>query len=201
MAKSHTWFATSQDMPLILDWLREAKAEVLGMSTFPDDFASDGREFVLHFPLIGPVEYWPDDICLTDYPANSTRWRDALLVRDRSIAKRPVVDADRSAAAGLRLPEFRDNKFWVSGALWFPGARLREAFLELNRINYRFQRWVTSFTTVFDNTKVEQRLAHSSQLCMGGCIQRVVALPNALSLLQQGHHMVDHMASPRSLSE
>ena len=168
----------------------------VGTSPFPAELPSDGRELILHYPSIGPLEFWPDEIRLSDYPENSARWRQAVLLRGRQDRNRREVDADRSAAAGLRLPELRDGTFWVCGCLWFPGSKLRERFPELARVCARFERWIRKFSTVFDNTKGEDAGPYSYQLCMGGILQRVVALPAAESLLQQGAFMVDHMTSP-----
>lgn len=201
MAQTHTWFATAEDLKLVLDWLREAQAEILGISPFPSELAADGRELILHFPSIGPLEFWPEEINLSDYPENSARWRQAVLLRGREQSHQRQVDADRSAAAGLRLPELRDEKFWVSGCLWFPGSNLRQTFPDLAPLCGRFERWVRKFPTVFDSTKGEDKGPFSYQLCMGGIMQRVVALPAAELLLQQGTFMVDHMTSPRCYSD
>jgi hypothetical protein len=201
MAQTHTWFATADDLKLILAWLREAQAEIVGVSSFPTELPADGRELVLHFPSIGPLEFWPDKIDPREYPENSRRWRQAVLLRDREQPHRRQVDADRSAAAGLLLPELRDGRFWVSGCLWFPGSKLRQTFPDLLRLCSRFERWIRKFPTVFDNTKGEDRGPYSGQLCMGGIIQRVIALPAAATLLQQGAFMVEYMTSPRCYSD
>jgi hypothetical protein len=201
MSKTHTWFATADDVALILNWLREAQAEVVGISPFPAKVPTDGRELVLHFPSIGPLEFWPEDIRLSDYPENSARWRQAVLLRGREVSNRRQVDADRSAAAGLQLPELRDNKFWVAGCLWFPGSRLRQTFPDLARLCSRFERWIRRFPTVFDNTAADDESPYSYQLCMSGIVQRVVALPAAESLLRGGAFMVDHMTSPKCYND
>lgn len=198
MTKTHTWFATNADLKLILAWLREVDAQIIGMASIPGELPVDGRELVLHFPSIGPIEYWPADIRLSDYPANSARWRQAVLLRNFVDNTHFQVDADKSAAAGLRLPEFRDSSFWVTGCLWFPGARLRKTFPELASICTRFERWVRRFPTVFDSTKNGFKSPYSRQLCMSGILQRVVALPCAEDLLRHGEFMIDHMTSPGS---
>ncbi len=198
MTQTHTWFATADDLKLIFEWLREAQALVVGMSSIPEELPTDGRELVLHFPSIGPLEFWPEDICLSDYPENSARWRKAVLLRGRADSTRRQVDSDRSAAAGLRLPEFRDESFWVAGCLWFPGSRLRQTFPDLARLCSRFERWTRRFPTVFDSTKKDFKSPYSQQLCMSGILQRVVALPSAEALLRQGTFMIDYMTSPRS---
>lgn len=95
------------------------------------------------------------------------------------------------------MPEYRDNRFWVSGCLWFPGSKLRDTFPELARICQRFQRWVRKFPTVYGNTRGENPSRFDSQLCTGGIVQRVVALPEAYALLENGEFMVDYSTSPR----
>lgn len=201
MAQTHTWFATADDLTLVLDWLREAQAEVVGVSPFPVALPCDGRELVLHFPSIGPLEFWPEDIRPSDYPENSRRWRQAVLLSGRQDTHRRQVDADCSAAAGLHVPEFRDNAFWVAGGLWFPGSRLRQTFPDLARLCSRFERWLRRFPTVFDSTKGERQSPCPDQLCMGGIMQRVVALPAAESLLREGAFMVDYMTSPKCYND
>jgi hypothetical protein len=199
MAQTHTWFATIADAAMIVSWLREAGAVACNAQLPEGDIPPDGREFVLHFPPIGPLEYWPDEIRLSDYPESSARWRQAVIttVQQRERPGVRQVDADRSAAAGLRLPELREGQHWVSGCVWFPGSRLRDTFPELARICQRFERWVRRFPTVFDNTKARHASPFSYQLCMSGVVQRVVALPEAHALLEHGAFMVDHMTSPK----
>lgn len=203
MAQTHTWFATSNDAKLIVSWLRDVGAIVPGAELPKDDHPPDGREFILHLPAIGPVEYWPDDIRLSDYPESSARWRQAVLTKVRQQEHQGVrqIDTDRSAVAGLRLPELRDVQHWVSGCVWFPGSRLRETFPELARICQRFERWVRRFPTVFDNTKGEDKAGFGYYLCMSGLVRRVVALPEAHGLLERGSFMVDHMTSPKCYGE
>jgi hypothetical protein len=198
MAQSHTWFATIADARLVLSWLDQAGAVSVAGGLSELDIAADGREFVLHFPAIGPLEFWPDQIEPSEFPEHSARWRQAILMRDRQSSSpgRRWIDADRSATAGIQMPEFRDNLYWVSGCVWFPGSRLRQTFPELARVCQRFERWIRRFPTVFDNTKGEDSSSFSGQLCMGGIIQRVVALPEAFRLLGQGNFMIDHMTSP-----
>jgi hypothetical protein len=199
MAQSHTWFATGTDAKAIIEWLREAGAVALGTQLPAGDSPADGRELILHFPSIGPLEHWPDKIRLTDYPESSARWRQAVItsIHQRERPGVRQVDADSSAVGGLRMPELRDGQHWVSGCLWFPGSRLRETFPELGRICQRFERWVRHFPTVFDNTKGGDTSRFGYQLCMSGVVQRVVALPEAHALLEGGAFMVDHMTSPK----
>jgi len=203
MAQRHTWFATSIDAEMVVAWLREAGA-VASNTELPDnDIPADGREFILHFPTVGPLEYWPNEIRLSDYPASSARWRQAVITKVHQRERPGVrqVDADRSAAAGLRVPELRDGQHWVSGCVWFPGSRLRDTFPELLRLCQRFERWVRRFPTVFDNAKGENTSRFGYQLCMSGSVQRVVALPEAHTLLEHGAFMVDHMTSPKCYSD
>ena len=200
MAQTHTWFATSSDVALVLEWVRNA-----GAVGFPDplpvtDIPVDGRKLLLHFPTIGPIECWPDQIRLQDVPANGPRWREAVFatLRQEWHPGSQILDASRSAAAGLRLPEFRDGHFWVAGCLAFTGSRLRQTFPEFARICQRFDRWISRFPTVFDNRKSSTPQRFDDQLRMGGTLQRVVALPEAHRLLENGAYMIDHMTSPRS---
>ncbi len=203
MAQTHAWFATATDTKLIVDWLREAGAVGHG-SQLPDrDCPTDGREIVLHFPAIGSVEFWPQEIRLSDYPENSARWRQAVITSAKQ-RERPGIrhlDADRSATAGLRLPEFRDDQFWVSGCLWFPGSNLRATFPELLRVCQRFERWLRRFPTVFNNTEGEDASPFAYQLCTSGIMQRIVALPEAHALLRRTAFMVDHTASQKTYAD
>ena len=136
MAQRNTWFATSADAQLVVSWLRETGAVGHDNPLPTADCPSDGREFILHFPSIGPIEFWPDEVRTSDYTEGSERWRQAVIIAhsQRELPGRRLLDADRSAVAGLRLPEFRDGQHWVSGCVWFPGSRLREAFPDLARI-------------------------------------------------------------------
>lgn len=199
MAQTHTWFATNLDAKLIVAWLRDAGAVASGTQLPEGDWPADGREFILHFPSIGPIEFWPDEIRLSDYPESSKRWRQAVItaIHQRERPDVRQVDADRSAVVGLRVPELRDGQHWVSGCVWFPGSRLRDTFPELSRICQRFERWVRRFPTVFKHPKDEDVARFDYQLCMSGVVQRVVALPEAHALLEGGAFMVDHMTSPK----
>src|SRR3972149_7813577 len=187
MATSHTFLATSRDTKIIIDWFCEAGALAVGACLPEAECPSDGREYVLHFPAIGPLEFWPDEINLSDYPENSKRWRKAVIIRyhQEENPQKRQIDADRSAAAGLKLPELRDNRYWVSGCVWFPGSKLRETFPELSRICQRFERFMRKFPKVFDNTKGSDYLPFDFQLCMSGIIQSVVALPEAYAMLDR----------------
>lgn len=203
MAQTHTWFATAADAKLIVSWLREAGA-VGNNAPLPEgDCPADGREFILHFPAIGPIEYWPAEIDLSNYPEGSTRWRHATIatIQQRSHPGVPQVDADRSAVAGLRLPELRDGQHWISGCVWFPGSRLRETFPGLAVVCRRFERWIRSYPAVFNNTKPHDPSPFAYQLCMTGIVQQTVALPEAHALLEKGSFMVEHNVTPRIYAE
>jgi hypothetical protein len=199
MAQTHTFFATAADTNLIVSWLRDAGAVGLRTPLPQGDCPTDGSEFILHFPTIGPVEFWPDDIRLSDYPESSPRWRQAVIttVQQREHPGVRQLDSDRSALAGFRVPEFRDGQHWVSGCVWFPGSRLRDTFPDLARICQRFERWIRGFPTVFNNTKGHDTSPFAYQLCMSGVMQQVVALSEAHALLERGAFMIDHMASPK----
>jgi len=203
MAQTHTWFATNTDAKLIVAWLRASGAVASGTQLPEGDFPADGRELICHFPSIGPLQFWPDKIQLSDYPESSTRWRQAVIttVRQRERPGIQQVDADRSAVAGLRMPELRDGQHWVSGCVWFPGSRLRATFPELSRICQKFERWLRQFPTVFKHPKGEDDQQFDYQLCMSGFVQHVVALPEAHALLEGGAFMVDHMTSPKCYSD
>ena len=101
MAQRNTWFATSVDAQLVVSWLRDTGAvghdNPLPTAACP----SDGREFILHFPSVGPIEFWPDEVRPSDYTEGSERWRQAVIIA-HSQKEHPgqrQVDADRSAAA------------------------------------------------------------------------------------------------------
>ena len=85
----------------------------------------------------------------------------------------PQVDVDQSAVAGLRLPEFRDDRYWVAGHVWFPTSRLKEVFPELGRINGRFERFLKKQRLVFDIAKGEDKCGFGKQICDAGVLQRI----------------------------
>src|SRR4051794_17267282 len=105
MAQTHTCFATTADTRMIVSWLRDAGAVGHGAELPQGDCPADGREFILHFPTIGPVDFWPVEIRPSDYPEGSARWRQAFLTiaRQRERPEVRQIDADRSAAAGFRV--------------------------------------------------------------------------------------------------
>jgi hypothetical protein len=57
---------------------------------------------------------------------------------------------------------------------------------------------VRRFPTVFDSTKNEDKRQFGYQLCMGGIMQRVVALNEAYALLKQGEFMIGNLVSPKT---
>ena len=203
MSTSHTWFATKNDAELVIGWLRNAGACQLSGDTLEGDWEPDGRELVLHFASIGPVVLWPAEIQLNDYDENSPRWRRAVLtkIRQEETPGKPQIDVDKSAVAGLRVPEFRDDRYWVAGHVWFPTSRLKDVFPELGRVCQRFERFLKKHQLVFDNTKGEDKCGFGYQICQTGIIHRIFALPEAFELLQRGAFMVDYLASAKTYSD
>jgi hypothetical protein len=203
VSKTHTWFGTKNDANLIASWLRDAGATRIGGGALEYDGSTDGREFPIHFPSIGPVEFWPSKISLPACGDNSPRAKRAILTAARQEERpgRPEIDPDKSAVAGLKLPEFRDRRYWVAGEVWFPTARLKETFPELNRICQKLERFLRKHATVYDNRKGEDQSGFAYQLCMSGVIQKVTALPEALELLHGGAFMVDPLTSDKMYKE
>jgi len=203
VSKSHTWFATKNDAESVIAWLDDAGARQISGGSLDGKWEPDGREVVLHFPAIGPVELWPTTIEIPEVGDNSPRAKRAILaaVRQRENPDRPEIDVDRSAVAGLKLPEFRDGRYWIAGHVWFPTSRLKEVFPELNRICQRFERFLKKHSIVFDNTKGEDKCGFGYQICQTGIVHRIFALPEAFELLQQGAFMVDYQTSPKTYSD
>lgn len=203
MAQTHTWFATADDLPLILEWLHGAGATLVGTPRQITELTADGTERVLYFPAIGPLEYWPTSISLDDYPCNSTQWHDAVLakIRQQEEPTLRMVNPRKTPVAGLQLPVLRDSKFWVSGCLWFPTSNLKATFPDLHKVCQRFERWVRKFPAVFDNRKGENSTQYDDQIGHGGVVQCVNALPAALELLEQGANMLDYMTSPKCCND
>lgn len=199
MSKSHTWFATKDDADIIIAWLRDAGAEELNGKPLYGDWVPDGQEIVLHFPSIGPIEFWPHKINLPECGDNSPRAKRTILamISQRQNPGRPEIDVDRSAVAGLKLPELRDGRYWIAGQVWFPTSKLKDVFPDLNRICGRFERFLKSHPTVFDNTKGEDKCGFGYQICSSGIIHRISALPQAYGLLKEGTFMVDYLTSPK----
>lgn len=203
MSKSHTWFATKNDTDLIITWLRNAGARQISGDPLEGEWVPDGRECGIHFPSIGPIEFWSTEIEIPEIGDNSPRAKRAILaaISQRENPGRPEIDVDRSAVAGLKLPELRDSRYWVAGHVWFPTSRLKEVFPELNSICQRFERFLKKHPTVFDNTKGEDRCGFSYHICQSGIIHRVFAMPEAYELLQRGAFMVDYLTSPKTYSD
>jgi hypothetical protein len=203
MAQAHTWFATSDDLPLILNWLCEAGATLADSSVPITELHSDGSERVLYFPSLGPIEYWPASISLTDYTNNSPQWRDAVLprIRQEEEPQLRLVNPAKTPSAGLKLPSLRDGNYWVSGCLWFPTSNLKTTFPELHKTCQRFERWVRKFPAVFDNRKGESSTKYHNQLGHSGLVHCINALPGALKLLDEGAYMLDYMTSPKCCAD
>jgi len=203
MSKSHTWFATKDDAETIIAWLRHAGAKQLSGEPLESEWEPDGREVALHFPSIGPVEFWPAEIATPECGDNSPRAKRTILamMTRRQNPGRPQIDADRSAIAGLKLPELRDGRYWVAGHVWFPTSRLKDVFPELNRICGQFERFLKTHPLVFDNTKGDDKTGFGYQICSSGILHRVFALPEAYRLLKAGAFMVDYLTSPKTYSE
>jgi hypothetical protein len=203
MSKSHTWFATKYDAETIIAWLRAAGARQLSGEPLDGEWEPDGRGFAVHFPSIGPVEYWPTEICPPECGDNSPRAKRTILamISQSENRGRPEIDVDRSAVAGLQLPEFRDGRYWVVGHVWFPTSKLKEVFPELDRVRGRFERFLKTHPTVFDNTKGEDKSGFGYQICPRGVVHRIFALPEAYGLLQAGAFMVDYLTYPKTYSD
>ena len=161
------------------------------------EWEADGREVPIHFPDIGPLQFWPEAINLNAFEENSPRWRRAVLTRITQDEKPGLkqIDVDQSAVVGLKLPDIRDGHFWVAAETWFPTSRLKEVFPELNRICGRFERFLQKYPVVSDTTKGDDSSEFRDQLCMAGVMQRVVALPDAMKILQDGGGMIDALSS------
>jgi hypothetical protein len=203
VSKSHTWFATKNDAELVIAWFRDAGARQISGDPLDGEWEPNGRESGLHFPSIGPVEFWPSAIDIPVVGDNSPRAKRAILamLSLRENPGRPEIDVDRSAVAGLRLPELRDGRYWIAGHVWFPTSRLNDVFPELHRICQRFERYLKKHPTVFDNTKGEDRCGFGYQICQSGIIHRIYAFPEAFELLQRGAFMVDYLTSPKTYSD
>jgi hypothetical protein len=203
MSKSHTWFGTQADAELIITWLRDAGARQLDGRALAGEWVPDGRELAIHFPSIGPIVFWPDQIPVPECGDISRTAKRAILamIAQKENAGRPEIDVDRSAVAGLRLPELRDGRYWVAGHIWFPTSRLNEVFPDLNRVCGRLERLLKKQPVVFDSTRGENKSVFDHQICSSGVLHRIVALPEAFALLNKGEYVVDYLASPKQYSE
>jgi hypothetical protein len=198
MAKTFNWFGTGNDARLIVEWLKNAGAVLVGRNSIDISDATNGEELVLHFPSIGPIELWPAEITLPPVGDGSPRAKSTILaaIRQQENPRRAQIDVDKSAVAGLKLPEFRDGRYWVGAQVWFPTALLKQKFPELHRICQRLERFLGKFPTVFDNRKGEDQVGFGYQLCTSGIVQKIVALPEAFELLQNGAFMIGSLTSP-----
>ena len=200
MATAHTFLATDDDLPLILDWLKEAGAvPVIGKADVTD-FGATGHEIVLYFPAIGDLYFWENPIDVNRFAENSSGWLNALLTKFKQEEKpeRKMVDSNRTPTAGLRLPVLRDNRYWGSGEVWFPTINLRKTFPELGKICGRFERWIRKFPCVFDNRLGTVRSSFPDQIAQASIIKCINALPHAHKLLEEGNYMFDYMVSSGS---
>ena len=201
MATAHTFLATDEDLPLVLNWLRDAGAVPVAEGLDVTDFGTTGHEIALYFPAIGKLEYLQDPIDLSEFSENSPSWLDALLnrMRQKETPGRRIVDSNNTPSAGLRLPELREDRYWVSGELWFPTINLRKKFPELGKLCGRFERWIRKFPCVFDNRKGPAEYLFPNQIAQLDIVKCINALPHAYKLLENGHKMFDYMVSPGSM--
>jgi hypothetical protein len=203
MAKAHYWFGTEKDNPLVLEWLKAAGAIPRNTSFEAVDYTKD-KEIVLHFPAIGPIEYWPQTIHLSGYDGSTPRWKSAAIasIAQQEHPERRQVDADHSAIAGLALPYKKNELFWTTGECWFPTTNLGKAYPELNRICGRFGRWLSKHELIYDYKGKE--LFNPFGYNLAGCegfVRKVYALPDAYQMLVDGAFMVDRIISAKRLHE
>lgn len=197
MATGFKYFATPKDMEIIIDWLRAAGGTRLHGEPLKFDDLADGSLRVVHFPACGPLNFWPPKIELPEVGDNSPRAKRAILAMEKQIANPDIsqIDVDHSAVAGLRLPELVNGQYWVAAEAWFPTCRLRQVFPELGKICGKLERFLAKHPTVFDNRKASEESLFPRQLCTGGVIQKITALPEAFELLNGGAYMIDSDAS------
>ena len=203
MATSHHWFGADADNQLVMNWLRANGAVPLNASFDSIDYRT-ASELVLHFPVAGPVVYWPKAIDLSDYEGNGPRFKAATLARiaQKECPDRLQIDADRSAVAGLAMPYRKEGLCWASGGLWFPTPNLRKTFPELGRICDRFERWLRNYPLVYDGTGKEPLNLFEQNLAgIEGFAKKTYALPDAYRMLLDGACMVDRIISAKSFQE
>ncbi|MEQ1922671.1 MAG: hypothetical protein ABL952_09195 [Pyrinomonadaceae bacterium] len=200
MATAHTFLANDEDLPLILNWLKDAGAVPVAHGLDVTDFGATGHELVLYFPAIGQVNFHADPANMSEYQENSSNWLQALWTRIKQEEQpgRKFVDTNKTPAAGLRLPALKDDKYWVSGELWFPTINLRKIFPELGKICGRFERWIRKYPCVFDNRNGKYNGEFVGQIAQAEIVKCINALPSAYQLLQNGHHMRDYMVNDKS---
>lgn len=201
MATAHTFLATDDDLPLILDWLKGAGAIPVAEGLEVTDFGATGHEIALYFPAIGNLHFWENRISLSEFPENSAEWTQTFLtkLKQEEAPDRKRVDPNKTPSAGLKLPELRDDRYWVSGELWFPTINLRKKFPELGKICGRFERWIRKFPCVFDNWRHPATNIFPTQIAQADIVKHISALPQAHRLLQDGNKMFDYMVSAGSV--
>jgi hypothetical protein len=194
MSQSHYWFSTDTDYEAVIDWLQSEGAEPIGGSFR----ASGPKEIIVAFPNVGPIEYWPDEIHLADFPESSPRWRSAVLALNwqrENLGCGRLIDSDFSAVAQLCPPYRKTEGHWVGGELHFPTSKLKERYPELHSLCGRFERWLRKRPLVYDNTKRELFSPFEWSLCTSGIVKKVYAFPEAHRLLQEGACMCDWSAT------
>ena len=181
----------------MLNWLKDAGAVPVAEGLDVTDFGATGHEIALYFPGTGKLEFYPSRIDITQYPENSATWLNALLnrIRQDETPDQKIVDSNKTPTAGLKLPELWEDRFWVTGELWFPTINLRKTFPELAKICGRFERWIRKFPCVFDNRKSMTECRFPNQIAQADIVKCINALPHAFSLLEDGHHVFDYMVS------
>jgi hypothetical protein len=202
MGKNLTFLAANSDIKDVTEWFAPYAPSVFngGLEELP---YLERRTLILHFRSIGPLNYWPDNISLKDYPENSSEWRQAvlLLAGRREGNTRRDIHANTSACVGYDPPYKTLEGLWVSGTIWFPQENLKARFPELAKMNGRLERFLAKQELVFDNTKRERFEAFPQLFCEAGIVQRIYAFPEALALLRNGSPMVDRMVSPKCYKE
>jgi hypothetical protein len=200
MATAHTFLATDEDLPLILDWLKNAGAVPVANGLDVTDFGATGHKIALYFPAIGSLHFWKNPIAVDEFPENSAEWLNALLtkIKQEEEPERKRVDPNKTPSAGLHLPELREDRYWVSGELWFPTINLRKKFPDLGKICGRFERWIRKYPCVFDNRKGKFDGPFVDQIAQASIVKCINALPSAFELLRNGHHMLDYMVNDKS---
>jgi hypothetical protein len=193
MPRTHYWFATDVDTKSVIAWLRDNGAVPIN-GRFDEVDYTQAKELLLHFPDIGPVEFWPAGIDPTQYQRNSARRRSAIRaqVLQRNTPGASVIDWDKSATATFCCPFKRSGRFWTTSELHFTASKLKDTFPDLNRTCSRFHTWLRKNELVYDNTRPE--LFSPFEYNLGGmdhCVRRVYALPEALRLLQKSEIMTD----------
>jgi hypothetical protein len=110
MSHSHFFLATEEDYSLIAQWIAGTGAISLNGDYQIIDPHSP-KQFLLHYPMLGPVVYWPSKIPIAEYPGNAPRDKRAILasIRQRESPDVRQIDADNCPVAGLTTPYLRDG--------------------------------------------------------------------------------------------